>query len=256
MNAEIREANKIKAMVSEEEWATRLDLAAAYRLVALFGWDDLVYTHLSAKIPGTEHFLINPYGLMFEEITASSLVKVDLDGKKVMESEYEINPPGFNIHGCIHGARADVGAIVHVHSLNGTAVSAQKHGLLPISQQAHFILPGLGYHHYEGVALSHDERARLIADLGQGTHLMMHNHGLLTVGPSVAKAFLEMYLFETACTIQVRALGGGTELFQIPPEVLKHSAEQREQATRGKGSIISWPGLLRRLNRRNPGYDV
>jgi ribulose-5-phosphate 4-epimerase/fuculose-1-phosphate aldolase len=247
---------QVRAAVSEAEWETRVDLAAAYRLVAMFGWDDLVFTHLSAKVPGTEHFLINPYGLMFDEITASSLVKVDVDGNKVMESEYDINPPGFNIHGCIHEARPDVGCIVHIHSVNGIAVSAQKHGLLPLSQQAHFILPGLGYHRYEGVALSRDERSRLVADLGQGTHLMLHNHGLLTVGPSVATAFVSMYLFEVACMIQVRALAGNPELISISPEILQHAAEQRREATRGKGSAIAWPGLLRRLDRHNPGYDA
>src|SRR6202050_2805202 len=187
MNAKSADTLAIKQQVSPAEWEVRVNLAAAYRLVALFGWDDLVFTHISPRGPGSHHhFLINPYGMMFEEITASSLVKIDLNGKKVMDSPYEINPAGFTIHSCIHAAREDVECIVHIHSLNGVAVSAQKEGVLPISQQSLFVLSSLAYHDYEGVALNPGEQPRLVEDLGRKTYLMLRNHGLLTVGPSPA----------------------------------------------------------------------
>ena len=199
----------VRERVSPEEWSMRVDLAAAYRLVAHFGWDDLVFTHLSARVPGPEHhFLINPYGMLFDEITASSLVKVDLDGNVVMDSPYAINPAGFTIHSAVHGTREDAACVIHVHSINGIAVSAQAHGLLPISQQSIFVLSSLGYHDYEGVALHEDEKPRLVRDLGKNRYLMLRNHGLLTAARSVADAFVSMYLFEAACTIQVRALAG------------------------------------------------
>src|SRR5271170_3262468 len=157
----------VRERVTPEESEQRVALAAAYRLVAHFGWDDLIFTHLSARVPGPEHhFLINPYGMTFDEITASSLVKVDLDGNKVMESPYEINPAGFTIHSAIHAGREDANCVLHVHSLNGAAVSAQKNGLLPISQQSIFVLSSLAYHDYEGVALREDEKPRLVRDLG------------------------------------------------------------------------------------------
>src|SRR5580658_3386933 len=169
----------VRDQVSPEEWRQRVTLAAAYRLVAHFHWDDLIFTHLSARVPGPDHhFLINPYGMMFDEITASSLIKVDLAGNKVMESPYEINPAGFTIHSAIHEARDDAKAIFHVHSLNGIAVSAQEHGVLPISQQSIFVLSSLAYHDYEGVALRDDEKPRLVADLGTKNFLMLRNHGL------------------------------------------------------------------------------
>ena len=233
----------------------RVDLAAAYRLVALYGWDDLVFTHVSARVPGPEHhFLINPYGMMFEEITASSLVKVDLDGRKVMDSPYEINPAGFTIHSCIHAARADIGCVMHIHSLNGVAVAAQKQGLLPISQQSLFVLSSLAYHDYEGVALNPVEQPRLIADFGNKTYLMLRNHGLLTAGASPADAFLYMYIFEAACAIQVRAQSGGQELIRVPETILAGIRAAAKEVTRGLGSSLAWPGLLRKLDRSNPGY--
>lgn len=237
-----------------EEWRTRVDLAACYRLVALFGWDDLVFTHISARMPGSgEAFLINPYGMMFEEITASSLVKVDLEGRKLEESPYPINPAGFVIHSAVHAARPDVGCVVHTHSLNGVAVSAQKPGLLPISQQSVFVLASLGYHDYEGVALRDAEKPRLVADLGERSYLMLRNHGLLTVGAGIAEAFLAMYLFEAACNIQVRAPGGG-ELVAIGPEIVAGAPQMARAVTQGQGAQLVWPGLLRRLDRRLPGY--
>ncbi len=245
----------VKPRVSAAEWDTRVDLAAAYRLVALYGWDDLVFTHVSARLPGSaHHFLINPYGMMFEEITASSLVKIDLAGNKVMDSPHEINPAGFTIHSCIHAARSDVGCVMHIHSLNGIAVSAQRHGLLPLSQQSLFVLSSLAYHDYEGVALNPAEQPRLVADLGNRAFLMLRNHGLLTAGASPADAFLYMYLFESACAIQVRAQSGGQELVRISDAILAGIQAAASQVTRGLGSGLVWPGLLRKLDRLNPGF--
>src|ERR1700733_15105760 len=194
----------IRERITQEEWEQRVALAAVYRLVAHFRWDDLIFTHLSARVPGPQHhFLINPYGMTFDEVTASSLVKVDLDGNKVVESPYEINPAGFTIHSAIHAAREDAKCVLHVHSINGAAVSAQKNGVLPISQQSIFVLSSLAYHDYEGVALREDEKPRLVADMGHHAFLMLRNHGLLTIGRSVAEAFQRMYTFESACAIQL-----------------------------------------------------
>ncbi|WP_394826042.1 class II aldolase/adducin family protein [Pendulispora albinea] len=245
----------VKSNVSPEEWQQRVDLAAAYRLVALYGWDDLVFTHLTARVPGPEHhFLINPYGMMFDEITASSLVKVDLDGNKVMDSPYSINPAGFTIHSCVHAAREDARCVLHAHSINGVAVSAQKEGVLPISQQATIVLASLAYHDYEGIALRDDEKPRLVRDLGQKNFLMLRNHGLLTVGPTVADAFLFLYVFEAACMIQVRALAGSRELVPVAKPILDGVQQAAQQVTRGLGGSLAWPGLLRKLDRSNPGY--
>ena len=247
----------LKDQVSPEEWQLRVELAACYRLVAMFGWTDLVFTHISARVPGPEHhFLINPYGLLFEEITASSLVKVDQQGNKLSESPFPVNPAGFTIHSCIHDGRHDVGCVLHTHTRAGIAVSAQKGGVLPISQQSIFVLSSLGYHDYEGVALRDDEKPRLVRDLGDRNFLMLRNHGLLTVGPTVADAFLSMYLFETVCTIQVRAQAGGGELVAVHPEIIQTAQAQAAQVTRGLGAGLTWPGLLRRLDRQSPGYDA
>lgn len=240
-----------------DERQTRIDLAAAYRLVALFGWDDLVFTHISARVPGTDdQFLINPYGMMFEEITASSLVKIDLAGEKVEDSPYPINPAGFTIHSAVHAARHDAACVLHTHSLNGIAVSAQEGGVLPLSQHSIFVLSSLGYHDYEGVALRDDEKPRLVRDLGDNRFLMLRNHGLLTVGSSIADAFLNMYFFEATCTIQVRAMAGGGPLVRIDRSIIATAREQAAQATRGQGAALTWPALLRRLDRRLPGYDA
>jgi len=244
--------------VSAEEWQVRVDLAAAYRLVALFKWDDLVFTHISARVPGSEdQFLINPYGLMFEEITASSLIKVDALGNKLDASPFAVNPAGFTIHSAIHSARHDAQCVLHTHTLNGIAVSAQREGVLPISQQSIFVLSGLSYHDYEGVALRDDEKPRLVNDLGRNNFLMLRNHGLLTLGRTVADAFLSMYLFETVCNIQIRAMAGGTELIRVSPSVIATAREQSREVTRGVGpGALTWPGLLRRLDRVDPGYAV
>jgi len=244
----------VKAMVTEEEWQQRVDLAACYRLVASYGWDDLVFTHISARVPGPgHHFLINPYGLLFEEVTASSLVKVDLDGRKVLDSPYDINPAGFVIHSAVHAAREDAHCVLHVHSVNGIAVSAQRDGLLPLSQHSIFVVSSLAYHDYEGVALVDDEKPRLVADLGDKRFLMLRNHGLLTVGATVADAFVAMYLFETSCMIQVRAQAGGP-VNRIAPAIVDNASAQWRAATRGSGAALAWPALLRRLDRVNPGY--
>ena len=246
----------LKNRVSPEEWQLRVDLAAAYRLVALFKWDDLVFTHISARLPGPEHhFLINPYGLMFEEITASSLVKIDLRGEKMEASPFPVNPAGFTIHGAIHEARDDAQCVLHTHTLNGIAVSAQRGGVLPISQQSIFVLASLGYHDYEGVALRADEKPRLVRDLGLNHFLMLRNHGLLTVGASVAEAFLNMYVFETVCTIQVRAQAGGGTLIPVDARIIDSAMEQARQATLGGGAALTWPGLLRRLDRADTSYQ-
>jgi ribulose-5-phosphate 4-epimerase/fuculose-1-phosphate aldolase len=245
----------VRSKVGEEEWKLRLDLAACYRLVARYHWDDLIFTHISARVPGPEHhFLINPYGMLFGEITPSSLVKVDLQGRKVSDSPYDINPAGFVIHSAIHSAREDAHCVLHVHTLNGVAVSAQQNGLLPISQQSIFVLASLGYHAYEGVALNDDEKPRLVRDLGDRTFLMLRNHGLLTVAESVADAFLFMYLFESACTIQVRAQAGGGELVNIDPRIVAGATAQAKQVTRNAGGALAWPALLRQLDREDPGY--
>ena len=245
----------VRDQVSPAEWQARVDLAACYRLVARFGWDDLVFTHISARVPGTEHdFLINPYGLLFEEITASSLVKIDLEGKKLLPSPYEINPAGFTIHSAIHAARPDVQCVLHIHSLNGIAVSAQRGGVLPLSQQSIFVLASLGYHDYEGVALRDDEKPRLVRDLGDRAFLMLRNHGLLTVGETIADAFLRMYAFEATCTIQVRAQAGGGELISVDPRIIAGATQQQVAVMRGLGAGLVWPGLLRKLDRDRPGY--
>ena len=247
--------NSIRDQVSPEEWQTRVDLAACYRLVALYGWDDLVFTHISARVPGSDHhFLINPYGFLFEEITASSLVKVDLHGNVVLDSPYPINPAGFTIHSAIHAAREDAQCVLHIHSINGVAVSAQKNGLLPLSQQSLFALASVGYHDYEGVALNEAEKPRLVADLGEKTALILRNHGLLTCGPSIADAFLAMYILESACMIQLRAQASGGELIAIPDAILAGILAQAKAVTRGLGGALAWPGLLRRLDRRDSSF--
>jgi ribulose-5-phosphate 4-epimerase/fuculose-1-phosphate aldolase len=245
----------VRARVGADEWEVRVNLAAAYRLVAHFGWDDLIFTHISARVPGGEHhFLINPYGMLFDEITASSLVKVGLDGSKVMESDYEINPAGFVIHSAIHAAREDALCVLHVHSINGIAVSAQKEGLLPISQHAAGVLASLAYHDYEGLALRDDEKPRLVRDLGNRRNLILRNHGLLTVGASPADAFLAMYLLETACMIQVRAQAGGNELVRVGQRIIDDFPAQTREVTRGLGGRLVWPALLRRLDRLDPSF--
>lgn len=250
-------APSVKDQVSEAEWQTRVDLAACYRLIALYGWDDLIFTHISAKVPGTEDFLINPYGMMFHEITASSLVKVDLAGKKLMDSPYDINPAGYTIHSAVHEVRHDVGCVLHIHTPAGIAVSAQKNGLLPLSQQSLFVLSSLAYHGYEGVALNHDEKARLQADLGDKHFMILPNHGLLTAFGTVADAFLGMFTLQRACEAQVMVQSGGGELIRIPQQILDGARAMVAgvmKTSQGMGGGLAWPALLRKLDLQNPGY--
>jgi ribulose-5-phosphate 4-epimerase/fuculose-1-phosphate aldolase len=245
----------VKSKVSEAEWKIRVDLAACYRLVAHYGWDDLIFTHISARVPGSDHhFLINPYGMTFDEVTASSLVKIDLDGRKVLDSPYEINPAGFTIHSAIHAAREDAACVLHTHSINGVAVSATKGGVLPVSQQSIFVLASLGYHDYEGVALLEGEKPRLVRDLGDKAFLMLRNHGLLTVGTSIADAFVFMYIFESACTIQLRAQAASTELINVDQKIVAGATMMAKQVTRSAGGGLAWPALLRRLDRLDPSF--
>lgn len=245
----------LQAHVSPEEWQLRLDLAAAYRLVALHGWSDLVFTHISARIPGPEHhFLINPYGLMFDEITASSLVKVDQDCNQLSDSPFPVNPAGFTIHSAIHAVREDAGCVLHTHTRAGVGVSAQRDGVLPISQQSTFVLASLAYHDYEGVAFREDEKPRLQADLGDKNFLMLRNHGLLTVGRTIADAFLNMYIFETTCQIQLAAQSGGAALTEVNPQIVQGVAQAMKVQTGGMGGAFVWPALIRKLDRIDTGW--
>ncbi|MBN7770438.1 class II aldolase/adducin family protein [Marinobacter daepoensis] len=244
-----------QSQVSEQEWQLRVDLAAAYRLIAMYGWDDLIFTHISVRIPGPEHhFLINPYGMMFDEITASSLVRIDQHGNKLNPDDFDVNPAGFTIHSAVHSIREDAACVMHTHTTEGVAVSTQKHGLLPLSQQSLFPLSNLAYHDYEGVALREDEKARLQADLGTNNFMILRNHGLLTTGTSVAEAFLGMYILQRACEIQLQAMASGDTLVHIPDDILSTIQAQAKQVTKGMGGQLAWPGLLRKLDRTDPGF--
>lgn len=245
----------VKSQVSAAEWQARVDLAACYRLIALNGWDDLIFTHISARVPGPdEHFLINPYGLLFSEMTASNLVKVGLDGKKVLESPYEINPAGFLIHSAVHAARHDVQCVLHTHTGDGVAVSAQAEGLLPLSQQSIFPLSSMSYHDYEGVVLNPAEQQRLVKDLGSAGYMILRNHGLMVAGPTVPDAYLMMYTLQTACTIQVRAMAGGVPVRRVPQAIVDGAQEMARRNLLNAGGALAWPALLRKLDRMNPGY--
>ncbi len=251
----------LKHEVSEEEWALRCDLAATYRLIAMFGWDDIVFTHISARLPdedGHHRFLINPYGLLFEEITASSLLKIDIDGNKVIESPFPANPAGFTIHSAVHSAREDAGCVIHIHAPAGMAVSVQKQGLRRYSQFAMQVHDDVAYHDYEGIALNLDERDRLIADLGEKSCMILHNHGTLTVGKNCAAAFMRMYWLEKACEVQIRAQAGAQEgLIDAGPEISALVGKQTAPIYQpGIGDRLVWPGLMRRLNRVFPGFDI
>ena len=249
-------ALNVKDQVSAEEWTARVNLAALYRLVALQGWDDMIFTHISMRVPGPEHhFLINPYGFFFEEITASSLVKVDLDGNIVAETPHFINPAGFTIHSAIHAAREDAHVVIHLHTDQGVAVSAQRRGLLPISQTAMGLIKDLAYHDYEGIALDLDERERLVADLGEKNVMLLRNHGTLAVGASPAAAFLRIFFLERACNMQVMAQAGG-DLIECDDAMQERVGGQAQAGFEMVGEALAWPGLLRRLDRNLPGYDA
>jgi ribulose-5-phosphate 4-epimerase/fuculose-1-phosphate aldolase len=254
MSVTAQDLSSVRDRVSEAEWRQRVDLAALYRIVASHGWDDLLFTHLSARVPGPEHhFLLNPFGMMFDEVTASSLVKVDADGNKVMDSPYDVNPAGFTIHSAVHMAREDAHCVMHLHTDDGVAVSAQEHGLLPITQHAMQLGP-VAYHDYEGVALDLDERERIVADLGDRQCMILRNHGTLAVGGSCADAFMAMYYLERACTMQIRALAGGTPICQPPQGSAEKAAEQSRVLFDGTVGPVAWQALLRRMDRLDPGF--
>ncbi len=256
----------IKGSVSEAEWSLRCQLAATYRLCAMYGWTDLVFTHISARLPDEpnangdmeERFLINPYGLLFGEITASSLVKIDLNGNICQDTPYFINPAGFTIHSAVHAAREDAGCVIHVHTPYGIAVSVQKAGLRRYTQFSMQVQDDLAYHDYEGIALDLDERERIVKDLGSKSLLMLRNHGTLTVGPNCAIAFLRMYFLENACKAQILAQAAGSEdaLHEEPAEMGNRVYSQGAAAFMpGMGDNLVWPALIRSLKRTNPGYD-
>ncbi len=249
----------VRDRVSDEEWQTRVDLAACYRLVAHFGWIDSIYTHISARVPGEEGaFLLNPYGFMFEEVTASSLVKVDFEGKILMDTPFEVNEAGFTIHSAVHMARHDVDCVIHTHTASGMAVSAQADGLLPLTQNSMmFYGDHMAYHEYEGIALDLDERSRLQADLGKRYAMILRNHGLLTCGRTIAEAFEIMHNLERACEAQLSAQAGGVKLTYPSDNVCAHTADQFWDYHSNKPfGERAWPAMLRMLDRNNPGYDA
>jgi ribulose-5-phosphate 4-epimerase/fuculose-1-phosphate aldolase len=247
--------SNVRDLVSAEEWAIRVDLAAAYRLVARYGWDDMIFTHLSARVPGPEHhFLINPYGLLFDEITASNLVKIDLDGNPVVDTPYLTNPAGFTIHSAIHMAREDARCVMHLHTVDGTAVSAMAEGLLPLNQTACLVRETVAYHDFEGVALDHDERPRLVADLGDKSTMILRNHGTLAVGETVGDTFVKLYFLERACSMQLRTLAGGRPLHLPAEDVAQKTAEQGRDGLPIVANALAWPALVRSLDRAGADY--
>jgi ribulose-5-phosphate 4-epimerase/fuculose-1-phosphate aldolase len=243
-------------MEGKTEQEVRIDLAATYRLVAHYGWDDLIYTHISARVPEEDNqFFLNPYGMSFDEITASSLVKVDLDGNKVSDSPYEINPAGFTIHSAVHASGKDAHCVIHTHSDDGTAVSAQKDGLLPLTQTAMIALEDISYHDYEGIALEEDERERLVADLGDRHMMILRNHGLLTSGADCADAFLRLFFLERACTMQIKALSAGKDGLNFPNQGVPEKAADQAKFSSANGiGSLAWGALLRKLDRLDPSY--
>jgi len=246
----------MREQVSRDEWATRVDLAACYRLVHHFGMDDLVYNHISARVPGEEgHFLINAYGMTYDEISASSLVKIDFDGKVVQDSGtgYGVNLAGFVIHSAVHRGRSDVACVIHTHTPAGMAVSAMKCGLLPLTQNAMYF-GGLGYHDYEGPAVDLDEQRRLVADLGPHEAMILRNHGLLSVGRTIAEAFVTMYWLDRACQAQVFAVSSNQKLLIPGEDVVKTTNDRYKPGQRRKIGELEWSGLLRLVERRYPGF--
>ena len=246
--------------ITDAEWKARVNLAAAFRLVDLYGWSDMLATHLSARIPGTnEHFLINPVGIMFDEMTASCLVKVDIEGNILSDSEFGINPAGYTIHSAVHMGRMDAGCVMHTHTAAGLGVATQKTGLLPLTQMALAVIAQTAYHNYEGPAFDLGERDRLIEDLEDKNVLILRNHGLLTVGKTVAEAFVWLFRAERACRFQLSFQQAGAEATEIPKEIQDVSIERTRKAISASGhrpiGQFEWPALLRKLNRENPGYD-
>jgi len=251
------EIPSMKDQVSAGEWAIRVDLAAAYRLVAYYGWDDLIFTHLSARVPGPEHhFLLNPYQLMFEEVTASSLVKVDVDGNPVGPTPFITNPAGFTIHSAVHMARDDAQAVMHLHTPAGQAVSAHEDGLLPLTQTAMLVLGDLAFHDYEGVAVDHDERTRIVADLGNKGAMLLRNHGTLCVGGNVGECFVKLYFLERACEAQIMALSAGDRLNRPPQGAAELAGQQGGVGLKMAANLLAWPALLRKAHRLDPCFAV
>jgi ribulose-5-phosphate 4-epimerase/fuculose-1-phosphate aldolase len=249
------DVRSLAGKVSGEEWKQRVDLAALYRIFALYGWDDLIFTHISARVPGPEHhFLINPYGVLFEEITASNLVKIDTEGNKVEESPYPVNPAGFTIHSALHMNREDAHCVIHLHTVDGVAVASQECGLLPITQHAQSVCGDLAYHDYEGIALDLGERERIVADVGDKHIVLLRNHGTLTIGKTCADAFMRMYYLEKACSMQVRTLAGGMKAYGVNQGVAEKNAQITEAAFDGPLSALAWPAVLRKLDRTDPSY--
>jgi ribulose-5-phosphate 4-epimerase/fuculose-1-phosphate aldolase len=246
----------LQGQVSEEEWKIRVDLAAAYRLVAYYGWDDLIFTHLSARIPGPEHhFLLNPYNLMFEEVTASSLVKVGMDGNPVGPTPFVTNAAGFTIHSAIHMARGDAQAVIHLHTPHGQAVSAHGDGLMPLTQTAMLVREDVAYHDYEGVAVDLDERERIVADLGTKGSMLLRNHGTLAVGETVGEAFIRIYFLERACEAQILALSAGEGNLNNPPQGSPEvTAQQGKMGLKMAANLLAWPALLRKAYRLDASF--
>ncbi len=245
----------IRDSVSEAEWSARQDLAAFYRLVAGYGWDDLLLAHLSCRVPGEDAYLINPYGLLFEEISASSLLKVDYNGQKLLESDYDISPEANVIHGALLTARKDINSIAHVHTIEGTAIASRVEGLRNISQQSMIVAGSLAYHDYEGVVLDPAEAPRLAEDLGDARHMILRNHGLLTVGATVSLAFQGLYNLQRSCEIQVAAESGDAPLTHISDKIMEKTLAMFAQgAASGPGRDLLWEALLRRLDRSQPDF--
>ncbi|MGH8641979.1 MAG: class II aldolase/adducin family protein [Burkholderiales bacterium] len=251
----LKTRKSVREQVSKEEWDTRVNLAACYRLMAEFGMVEMVANHISARVPGTENeFLINPYGMLYEEMTASCMIRIDIDGKVLFNpTEYDVNEAGYVIHSAIHAARHDVDCIIHTHTLAGMAVSAMKCGILPIAQSS-MRFSDIAYHDYEGVALRLEERERLVQNLGQREAMVLRNHGLLTVAPSIPECFNNMYRLERACQVQVTALSCNAELQFPPQEVVKYSNEQMRSGNRRRYGLLEWPALLRKLDKVDTSY--
>ena len=263
INRGVSEANALDSVaipslegkVSDEEWSIRVDLAAAYRMIAHYGWDDLIFTHLSARIPGPEHhFLLNPYNLMFEEVTASSLVKVDAQGNPVEPTPFITNPAGFTIHSAIHMAREDAHAVMHLHTPAGQAVSAQEHGLLPLTQTAMLIRGDIAFHEYEGVAVDLGERERLVADLGDKHAMILRNHGTLAVGRNVGECFIRLYYLERACQAQIMALSAGDAVNNPPQGSPEITAQQGAVGLPMAANLLAWRALKRKAYRLDPDF--
>ncbi|MEM7100233.1 MAG: class II aldolase/adducin family protein [Pseudomonadota bacterium] len=248
-------SNVVREQVSPQEWQTRQDLAAAYRMVAHYGWDDMVFTHLSARVPGPdEHFLLNPFGFLFNEVTASNLVKVDIEGNIVLDNGHQVNAAGFTIHSAVHMARADANAVMHLHTDAGVAVSSTKAGLLPLNQHAMFVYHDTVYHEWEGVALDLDERERLVNDLGEHHLMILRNHGTLAIGGSIASCFMRLYYLERACSIQASATAQG-DLHQPTDQAIEmmrrtfHNPNSWESI-----AATAWPAIRRQADRLDPSY--